>query len=217
MASHRYTASGDSQQSHDGAAFTWILDHVLTYPGTYELPLRTMYTLNSSPRAQPLPTHSRSGSNNSNSSTSSYPNFSRPQPHDSDAASHFKSALMSQISSLPTQPCSLPPSFLSSFIRKCFTVELETVDFPQALTGMDYLKDLELRRQREVAAAFRRLGVVVKCADGRSILNEARHPAVDEWVRQLEKKERKVEQIHALCYISLRRWVSHSLYVNYSS
>lgn len=31
----------------DGAAFTWLLEHILTYPGTYEIPLRTMYTLNS--------------------------------------------------------------------------------------------------------------------------------------------------------------------------
>jgi hypothetical protein len=34
---------------------SYILEHVLQYPGSYEIPLRTMYTLNCVPRSQPLP------------------------------------------------------------------------------------------------------------------------------------------------------------------
>ncbi len=45
MASHSL-AQSESFTMEQGAAFPWILEHLLTYPGTYEIPLRTMYTLN---------------------------------------------------------------------------------------------------------------------------------------------------------------------------
>ena len=66
---------------------------------------------------------------------------------------------MQHITQLPSQPSSLPPSFVTSFVRKCFPPELEQVDFPQALSALDYLKDLEVRRRREVVAAFDKLGI----------------------------------------------------------
>ena len=43
----------------------YILEHVLQYPGSYDIPLKTMYELNRVDRAQPFPkglTKSPSGS-----------------------------------------------------------------------------------------------------------------------------------------------------------
>src|SRR5579862_9136088 len=114
--------------SQEGVAFPWILEHILSYPGSYDIPLRTMYTLNSSPRAQPpfryasrpdsppravhgIPT-SPSKSPRARSPTTSIP---AEQQHAATnaVAMQFKTSLMTQISQLPTQPCSLPPSFLT--------------------------------------------------------------------------------------------------------
>ncbi|KAH0542105.1 hypothetical protein FGG08_003485 [Glutinoglossum americanum] len=201
--------------SQEGAAFPWILDHILSYPGSYEIPLRTMYTLNSSPRAQPpLNYGSRPGSprfgvpiSPSKTSRARSPTVLVAAPAEQQqaatnaATAQFKSSLMTQISQLPAQPCSLPPSFLTSFVRRCFPAELTLVDFPQALTGLDYLRDLEMRRRKEIAAAMRRLGVDRE--------NHGTHgqPALDDWVKSLEDKERKVEAFYSQCYIGLRRWI----------
>jgi hypothetical protein len=179
-----------------------------------------MYTLNSSPRAQPplnyayrpespprfgnaaihsIPTNP-SKSPRARSPTTSIPT---EQQHavTNAATMQFKTSLMTQISQLPTQPCSLPPSFLTSFVRRCFPAELTLVDFPQALTGLDYLRDLEMRRRKEIAAALRRLGV------DRTNIGGHGQPVLEEWIRSLEDKERKVEALYTQCYIFLRRWV----------
>ncbi|KAI5286269.1 hypothetical protein KEM52_002064, partial [Ascosphaera acerosa] len=49
------------------------------------------------------------------------------------------------------------PSFLTSFIRRCFVADLEYIDFPQALTALDYVRDLEVRRIAEMEAVLDRL------------------------------------------------------------
>ncbi|KAI9787679.1 MAG: hypothetical protein M1839_000210 [Geoglossum umbratile] len=210
-----------SGHSQEGAAFPWILEHILSYPGSYEIPLRTMYTLNSSPRAQPplnyasrpespprfgnatiqnIPTNS-SKSPRAMSPTSMTAPTELQHAATNAATMQFKTSLMTQISQLPTQPCSLPPSFLTSFVRRCFPAELTLVDFPQALTGVDYLRDLEMRRRKEIAAALRRLGV------DRANLSAHGQPMLDDWVKSLEDKERKVEALYTQCYIGLRRWI----------
>ena len=43
-----------SSGSSSGSSYQSILDHILVNPGSYEIPLRTMYTLNCAPRAQPM-------------------------------------------------------------------------------------------------------------------------------------------------------------------
>ena len=115
---------------------------------------------------------------------------------------------MAQIATLPSQPCSLPPSFISAFVRRCFSEELGLVDFPQALTAMDYLRDLDIRRRRELTNALRRLGI-----DREELGKDGEaHPAngnraIAEWVKEMEKKEKKVEALYTQVYIGLRRWV----------
>ena len=190
-----------------------MLEHVLAYPVSYEIPLRTMYTLNSAPRAQPLPHQpSRPGSGQSNAGRATTPEGTSPGGNPQRdaaaiAAEHFKSNLMAQISHLPSQPCSLPPSFITSFVRRCFSDDLTLVDFPQALTGMDYLRDMEARRRRELTAALRRLGINKNSVAAVGEQTTRDNPAITTWVQNMEKKERKVEALFTQVYVGLRRWV----------
>ncbi|KAL2223169.1 hypothetical protein M432DRAFT_40244 [Thermoascus aurantiacus ATCC 26904] len=199
-----------SQGASEGSALPWILDHYLTYPGSYEIPLRTMYALNCMPRAQPLTTttpYQESAFARSSAPTS--PTFphddKRPMNNISDPAAQFKAQLISQIARLPSQPCSLPPSFVTSFLRRCFPPQLEEVDFPQALTGLDYLKDLETRRRKEVAAALKRLGVDRDNLREKEELGK-KYPGVLRWIESIERDEREVEALYTQVYIGLRRW-----------
>jgi hypothetical protein len=118
---------------------------------------------------------------------------------------------MDQLSQLPQHPSSLPPSFVTSFVNKCFPVELEFVDFPQSLTALDYLKDLETRRRKEIAHSFRTLNLDQSNLSP-AMLHDLRNwnPAIADWVETLEAKLRKVEALYTSVYISLRRWVSVS-------
>ncbi|KAK4955096.1 hypothetical protein LTR10_007290 [Elasticomyces elasticus] len=194
---HLRSESSDNSSfgsSGSGSSYQLILDHVLTYPGSYEIPLRTMYTLNCAPRAQPM--HNRSGGSSSAGSSPTQPQG----PWHDQATQTFTESLMAQISQLPNQPSSLPPSFITSFVRRCFPSDL-------ALTGLDYLKDLETRRRREVAGAMSRLAIdrTTLELDGESLSD--RYPGVKQWVTDINDKERKVEALYTQVYIALRRWI----------
>ncbi|KAA8647235.1 hypothetical protein EYZ11_004735 [Aspergillus tanneri] len=189
----------------DGSSLIWIFDHCLRYPGTYEIPLRTMYALNCNPTRQPPPgtgpretAFSNRTSNSSKCSTSSQ---DAPWGRDSD----FRALLTHHMSLLQSQPCSLPPTFVTSFLRRCFTPELENVDFPQALTGLDYLKELEGRRKKEVAAALHRLEVQPEDLHKNSEFRK-KYPGVVTWIEALSLKNRNMEALYTQIYIGLRRW-----------
>lgn len=206
--SHSRGQSNDSSLS-TGSAYKLILEHVLSFPGSYELPLRTMYTLNCLSRNSPLPQQLSRPSTPHRSPTPSPTSNQFPDATAAQAATaQFTTSLFQQVSRLPSQPCSLPPVFINSFVRRCFPPELELVDFSQALTGLDYLKDLETRRRRECAAAFHRLGVEREQleADREDCLKSA-HPAVAKWVDDTEKSESKIEALYTQVYVALRRWV----------
>lgn len=220
MSPHNSTSSSTSSPA-EGTAFPWILEHLLNYPGSYEIPLRTMYTLNSTPQTQSYPRQSlrsgtpslSDGSNAESPPTSpTSPSFPPDQQHQylsgNSVTEHFKSCLMTHISRLPSQPFSLPPAFITSFVRRCFTDDLCLVDFTQALTALDYLKDLENRRKRELTLVLHRLGL------GKDTLQQAgdaisqRHPRIAEWLLGMKTKEKKVEALYTQVYLGLRRWVS---------
>jgi hypothetical protein len=114
---------------------------------------------------------------------------------------------MEQIARQPFQPFSLPPAFVTSFVRRCFTEELCLVDFTQALTALDCLRDLESRRKRELATALRRLALDRDAARPDRHELHRRHPGVGAWVAAMEEKEKKVEALYTQVYIGLRRWV----------
>ena len=195
----------------DGSALPWILEHLLAYPGSYEIPLRTMYTNNVLAQSHfPATPSLYTASSTDNSPTSPHSSHFAESGRQSaqSATEHFKTCLMEQISNLPSQPFSLPPTFITSFVRRCFSEELHLVDFTQALTALDYLKDLENRRKRELTAVLHRLGVsrevLLQPDDERNRM----YPGLSEWYISMGDKERKVEALYTQVYIGLRRWVS---------
>lgn len=207
-----HTRENSSGSSGAGSSYKLILEHVLSFPGSYELPLRTMYTLNCISRAQALPQHVSRPSTPYQSSPSSPISSTFPDaPPIQAATAHFTSSLFNRIAHLPSQPCSLPPVFINSFLRRCFPPELDLVDFTQALTALDYLKDLETRRRRELASALDRLGIHRDhvTADAET-LSKAVHPIVAQWIETMEKSEKKVEAFYTSVYVALRRWVSET-------
>lgn len=206
-----YSQDDASTSSSEGAAYPWILEHLLAYPGSYEIPLRTMYTLNATTQAQQQQNHPCATSPASNVLPgNAFPTQRKDEQHNlttATAAAQLRANLMSHISQLPSQPCSLPPSFVTNFLRRCFPHDLDQVDFPQALTALDYLKDLEIRRRREVVAALDRLGVDRADLGERNVLGR-KYPGVLRWVISIEDKERKVEALYTQVFLGLRRWVS---------
>lgn len=195
--------------SPDGSGLTYILDHYLRYESSYEIPLRTMYTINCNPSK-----HSLSGNRSPETAFSPRNSTSTKSSRSSqdasvDAATDFKSALMHQISRLPSQPCSLPPSFLTSFLRKCFLHKLDAVDFNQALPALDYLKTLENRWKKEVTSALDRLNVGRDEAMDPSHSELAqRYPGVAAWLESVNVKSRQIQALYTQIYVGLRRWVS---------
>jgi hypothetical protein len=196
---------------------SYILEHVLQYPGSYEIPLRTMYTLNCVPRSQPLPKDlSRTQSSHANSANSSPVTGQIAWTGAETATMSFTSQLMTHLNSLPTQPSSLPPTFIVNFVNRCFHVSLHLVDFPQALTALDYLRDLETRRRKEMMAAFERVHVRSETYEADMASMAENFPGIALWVRNVEGKNRKAESYYAQLWLGLRRWVSHFASLAYS-
>jgi len=109
---------------------------------------------------------------------------------------------------------SFPVKYIKDFLNKVFPSNLQAVDFPQALTALDYLKDLEMRRRREQSNALKKLGIDY------SVLNKAEGPeklanlfpdtTIASYVRSLPKREKRADILYTQLYIALRRWVSIS-------
>ncbi|KAK3703083.1 hypothetical protein LTR37_014694 [Vermiconidia calcicola] len=201
ISGHGRSDSSDTTSSR-GSSYQLILDHILTYPGSYEIPLRTMYALNCAPRG-----HQHHQRNQTPSSSGSSPLTPQGIFQDDRATQTFTESLMAEISHLPNQPACLPPSFITSFLQRCFPSRLVDIDFPQALTGLDYLKDLETRRRREVAAAFERLDIDRETLNSEEDQLSSRYPGIAKWVQSIEEKERKIDALYTQLYIGLRRWI----------
>lgn len=184
-----------------------ILEHVLQYPGSYEIPLRTMYTLNCAPRAQPLPKDLSRAPTPTGSSSISPVSGQFAWGEAESATMNFTSQLMGHIGSLPSQPSSLPPTFIISFASRCFHPCLALVDFPQALTALDYLRDLETRRRKEVAAAFERVKIREDnfAADVEAV--SERFPGIALWAKNIDGKDKKAELLYSQLWLGLRRWI----------
>ncbi|KAK5275527.1 hypothetical protein LTR40_012884, partial [Exophiala xenobiotica] len=95
-----------------GAAYPWVLEHLLAYPGTYEIPLRTMYTLNATTQNQPQsPTLAPSPPIPGNAFPKKTSDAAEEHQNMATmtAAAQLRVHLMAEISQLPSQPTSLPP------------------------------------------------------------------------------------------------------------
>ncbi|QSZ33426.1 hypothetical protein DSL72_004994 [Monilinia vaccinii-corymbosi] len=97
----------------------------------------------------------------------------------------------------------LPPEFIRKWcLDKVFTKVEEFVDFSQALTGIDYLQDLECRRRealREVA-----LRLKIEKNNWRKVLSS--DPDAKKWVEDIQAQETIIERFYAACFIDLRIW-----------
>ena len=125
---------------------------------------------------------------------------------DTPSTQSLTESLISQLSAakLPIQQQSLPPNFITAFVQKCFPSQLPRVDFPNALTGLDYLKDLETRRRRECAHAMNQLGIDRDALDRDAASLSPRNL---QWFKSVVDKERKVDQLYTQIYVGLRRWI----------
>ena len=125
-----------------------------------------------------------------------------------DAAADFRSQLIHQISRMPSQPCSLPPTFLTSFLRRCFPKDLDQVDFPQGLTALDYARDLWNRWKKEMNSALQRLNIERADAENpsQSELGQ-KYPGVVAWLESITLKARDLEALYTQVYVGLRRWM----------
>ncbi|OOQ83084.1 hypothetical protein PEBR_38575 [Penicillium brasilianum] len=195
-------------QIPDGSSFTWILDHIARYPATYEIPLRDMYALNCQPSRSFMAggTSPETAFSPRNSTSTQASNSS--QESAVDAAADFRSQLIHQIARMPSQPCSLPPSFLTSFLRRCFPNDLTQVDFPQSLTALDYAKDLQNRWKKEMSLALQRLNIGRDEAENFKNSELAiNYPGVVFWLESLNAKGRILEALYTQIYVGLRRWM----------
>ncbi|OJD15005.1 hypothetical protein AJ78_04690 [Emergomyces pasteurianus Ep9510] len=207
-----------SPHYRDGSAWAWIAEHY-SQPESYEIPLRTMYALNSTAGAHPpfsLPQSpgttvpspfSRELEGNAFPPSRYHPGHKEEKYsafNVNSTAALFKMHLMSQISQLPSQPCSLPPNFIASFVRRCFPENLALVDFPQALTALDYLRDLEQRRGKEIKAALEKLGVLDVAFDKDDLAK--RYPGVSSWIDSIMQKDRYAAALYSQVYLRLRHW-----------
>lgn len=131
-------------------------------------------------------------------------------------AAAFMSSIMDQIAQIPQQPASLPPAFVTSFLNRCFPTVLEAVDFPQSLTALDYLKDLESRRRKEIAYALMHHGIdqtALEVCKSSEQLAEF-YPQVAHYLVNLESREKRADALYTQLYVALRRWVCLSVDVD---
>ncbi|KAJ4992229.1 hypothetical protein SVAN01_02248 [Stagonosporopsis vannaccii] len=204
--SSTHSRSGSDDTS--ATSLSYILEHVLQYPGTYEIPLRTMYTLNCVPRAQPLPKDLSRGHTPSNSTGGASPTTGQFAWNGTESATMtFTSELMTHLNKLPMQPSSLPPTFIVNFVSRCFHPDLSLVDFAQALTALDYLRDLENRRRKEMVAAFERLLIFPETYERDMETMAETFPGIALWVRNAEAKNKKAESYYAQVWMGVRRWI----------
>ncbi len=117
---------------------------------------------------------------------------------------------------LPLQPSSLPPTFIVNFVSRCFHPDLNLVDFSQALTALDYLRDLENRRRKEMVAAFERLLIHPDSFESDLGHMAETFPGIALWVRNVETKNKKAESYYGQVWIGIRRWVRRYLSVMHS-
>ncbi|CAI7647305.1 unnamed protein product [Penicillium bialowiezense] len=203
----------ESLDAADGSALTWIFDHCLRYADSYEISLRAAYELNCS-TAKNLPAMGGSSafartrspslfSQHSSLSKNTKSTRSSGSSYDAgyDTNAEFRACLTRTVSELPSQPCSLPPSFIVSFVRRCFCLELHNVDFAQALTALDYLKDLQGRWKKEIDSAFLRLNVTAQDArDPRNSEVARKYPGVMEWYTEVSQKARMIDFMFIINY-----------------
>lgn len=78
------------------------------------------------------------------------------------------------------------------------------------MTALDYLRDLENRRRKEMVSAFERLHIRPESFENDMDSMAETFPGIALWVRNVEAKNKKAESYYAQVYLGVRRWVSRS-------
>lgn len=193
---------------------------------SYEIPLRSMYDMNLEaarlrsagpppPPTPPLP------SSPSSASSSSPALVTPPANHDASntGTMRLRSHMLQHIGAKrPTSTPQLPLSFLTTFIRRVFPSDLDNVAWEQSLMALDYLRDLEKRRQREMHTAKEKLCVArdvygpqfdpfssEKENEPAAPVSDAR--PVDSWIDKIEEQSRAAGVLYSKIYLLVRQWV----------
>jgi hypothetical protein len=200
--------------SADGAAFTWILEHVMQNQGSYEIPLRTMYEINLTQSQQLRKTSSKTSNGGANLRNAFSRTASNDPQSDSrngsgasnihDTTAKFKANLMERIAKSPSQPTSLPPSFITSFVRRCFPAELAEADFIQALAALDYLWNLETKRKKTYESALKKLELSENDDENDDL---SKRPVLAEWLARIKSNNNLAQAHYTQIYVRLRQWV----------
>lgn len=85
-----------------------------------------------------------------------------------------------------------------------FRENYDSANFDQALTAIDYLRDLEYSRRMKLRKAAKNLGINEH--DWKSTLKD--DPDALAWIQEVEKGELEIEQLFASLYVDIRIWVS---------
>ncbi|KAL1385098.1 hypothetical protein HDK64DRAFT_311488 [Phyllosticta capitalensis] len=159
-----------------------LLEHIFSQAGGKDLPLRTMYILNCASRGQPL-----------------------GRVPENSAEGQFQSTLQTEIAQLPLQRTSLPYVFVKKFVKETFgTKQLKSVNFSQALTALDYLKDVDMRRHKSIKDMWCRIDL-----DTWESIEEkvSRDEAVIKIFNDVNKHEKAADELYAWLYVNLRVWI----------
>ncbi|KAF7883950.1 hypothetical protein EAF00_011262 [Botryotinia globosa] len=97
----------------------------------------------------------------------------------------------------------LPPEFIRKWcLDRVFTKDEDQADFDQALTGIDYLQDLECRRREALKEVALRLKIDKQ--NWRRVLSA--DPDAKKWVEDIQAQETIIEGFYATCFVDLRIW-----------
>lgn len=97
------------------------------------------------------------------------------------------------------------PTFVESFcLETVFREDYQEAAFNQALTALDYLRDLECTRRTALRNAAVHLGITRE--NWRDVLS-GRQEAIS-WVQSVQQQELEIETHYANLFVDLRIWVS---------
>jgi hypothetical protein len=82
------------------------------------------------------------------------------------------------------------------------------VDFTQGLAALDYLRDLDNRRKKELMLAFERTEIRLESFDADVEKISERFPGAALWAKNLQGKAGRADRYYAKIWLGLRRWVS---------
>jgi hypothetical protein len=98
----------------------------------------------------------------------------------------------------------LPAAFILSTCKRIFQKEYEDVEFGQALTALDYLRDLEITRRAALRSAAARLRITRDT--WKAVLAE--NADALKWVELVQKYEFMIEEGYAAIFVDIRIWVT---------